>query len=353
MLVRINAQMPVFEEALADRGIPVVLRGGERFFDRPEVREAITRLRGAARAEAASSATLGEEVASVLSAMGFTAQAPRGTGAVRERWESLASLAALAEEVERSATDIPATLRGFVDELDRRAESQHAPLADAVTLATIHAAKGLEWDCVFVPGMSEGSLPHSQASSSLSGIAEERRLLYVALTRARTQLSLSWARGRAGSTRASRSPSRFLAELEADLGAVDTDAVATAPRSTRRGRRAAASSGRGSPARCTGCGVGLVTGAERARLRCRRCPSSASPELLELLRDWRLARSRERGVPAYVIFTDATLEALAETRPSDDEALLSISGIGPDKLSRYGAELIALLAAESGDTPVA
>ncbi len=343
ILVRINAQMPVFEEALSDRGIPVVLRGGERFFDRGEVREAITRLRGAARAGEQQESWI-DEVRSVLATMGFGPQPPRGSGAVRERWESLASLVSLAETMQAERPG-DMTLRTFIDELDRRAESQHAPVADAVTLATVHAAKGLEWDAVCVPGLVEGTFPHAQSRGDDQAVAEERRLFYVAITRARRHLVMSWSRSRTPGGRGQRERSRFLADVAAAGDVITEDDAPRGEHIRGRGRtRGARGRGQGGPARCRSCGKALVTGPERARSRCRTCPMTASEELMDRLREWRLARAHERGVPAYVVFTDATLEALAEARPGDEDALLAISGIGPDKLARYGADLLVLLA---------
>jgi DNA helicase II / ATP-dependent DNA helicase PcrA len=264
--------------------------------------------------------------------MGWSAEAPRTTGAVRERWESLASIVDLARTL--GASDLP----GLVAELDRRAAAQHAPVARGVTLATIHAAKGLEWEAVVVAGCAEGSLPHAQ-STGPEALAEERRLFYVAVTRARRHLLLTWSRSRQPGGRGSRQPSRFLGAL---LGSAPRQGGEARP-SVRRGRGGRAVENR-QPAACRACGRSLVTGAERARLRCRTCPPTASEATVDRLRAWRLERAREREVPAYVIFTDATMEALAETLPGDAEELLSISGIGPDKVHRYGEDLLALLA---------
>lgn len=334
ILVRINALMPAFEESLSALGIPLVLRGGERFFERREVREAVTRLRGAARGGEDTGGTLPEQVASVLSAMGWSAEAPRTTGAVRERWESLASIVDLASAHAADGGD----LASLVDDLDRRAAAQHAPVARGVTLATIHAAKGLEWDAVVVAGCAEGSIPHAQ-STSPEALAEERRLFYVAVTRARRHLLLTWSRSRQPGGRATRQRSRFL-----DALAPEAEADGAVPRSSVRRGRGGRPAARREPAACRSCGRALVTGAERARLRCRTCPPTASESTVERLRAWRLERAREREVPAYVIFTDATMEALAETLPSDVEELLAISGIGPDKVERYGEALLELLA---------
>lgn len=334
ILVRINALMPAFEEALADLGLPIVLRGGERFFDRSEVREAITRLRGVARSEAGSDAALADRAASILSAMGWSPEAPRTTGAVRERWESLASLVDLARAHGEQGGD----LASLIAELDRRAAAQHAPVARGITLATIHAAKGLEWDAVIVAGCAEGSLPHAQATTA-EQVSEERRLFYVAITRARRDLLITWSRARQPGGRGNRQPSRFLADISSGL---PHGADATSSGHVQRGTSRRRSSRQG-PASCRSCGRSLVTGAERTRLRCRTCPPTASEATVDRLRAWRLERARERQVPAYVVFTDATLEALAETLPGDADALLAIPGIGPDKMARYGDELLALL----------
>ena len=337
VLVRINAQMPALEEAIAERGIPLVLRGGERFFDRSEVREAITRLRGAARS--GESGPLEESVAAVLAVMGFTSDPPRGTGAVRERWESLSSLQALSRSLGPDAD-----LAAFVAELDRRAELQHAPVADGVVLATVHAAKGLEWDAVIVAGLVEGTLPLSQAMEP-DGIAEERRLFYVAITRARRHLLLTWSRSRNPGGRGGRQRSRFVDEAE--LSSADAPGTSSVARGAARGRRSA----RRGPAACRVCGRALVTGPERARMRCRTCPSTAQEALVDALKAWRLQQAREREVPAYVVFTDATLDALAEAMPTDIDGLLAISGIGPDKAGRYGDDILALLARHASDLP--
>jgi DNA helicase II / ATP-dependent DNA helicase PcrA len=205
ILIRINAQTVRFEQALADAGIPYVVRGAERFYERPEVRKALVLLRGAARAAVdgtdpgSSLGPLTEQVRHVLATAGLTAVPPAAGGKTRERWESLSAIAQLAVDLEGTS------LEAFAAELSRRAELGHAPVPDAVTLASMHSAKGLEWDAVILPSLTEGIMPIGYARAP-EAIDEERRLLYVAVTRARKHLALSWSQ-------ASGKPSRFLAEL--------------------------------------------------------------------------------------------------------------------------------------------
>jgi DNA helicase-2/ATP-dependent DNA helicase PcrA len=216
VLLRINAHVERFERALAAAGVPYVVRGAERYYDRPEVRQALVLIRGAARAEGAGTDATGlptelpSAVRHVLASAGLTATPPAGRGAVRERWESLAAIAGLAEDL--AAARPGATLAEFAAEMAEREETGHAPVAAAVTLSTMHAAKGLEWDAVLIPGLVEGIMPIVHARTA-EAIDEERRLLYVAVTRARARLSLSWAPARTPGTEASRQRSRFLAVL--------------------------------------------------------------------------------------------------------------------------------------------
>ncbi|HET7195495.1 MAG TPA: ATP-dependent DNA helicase UvrD2 [Nocardioides sp.] len=319
VLFRINAQSEAFEDALASRGIPYVVRGAARFFDRPEVREAVTLLRGTARSGQASEGLV-DTVRAVLGGMGWTTEAPAARGRTRDRWESLQAMVDQATEFARvEGSD----LGGFVDDLDRRASEQHAPVADGVTLATLHAAKGLEWDSVFVTGLQEGTLPFSYAESATE-VEEERRLLYVGMTRARLDLSLSWSLARNPGGRASRKPSRFLDPL------LPHD-VSPPARSARRG-----------VASCRECGKPL-TGKAKKTGRCADCPASYDEELFERLREWRKARAAEESVPAFVVFTDATLQLIAEHKPRTEQALLAVNGIGRAKLERYGDDVLGLV----------
>ncbi len=207
ILVRVNADTERFEQALGEAGVHYVVRGAERFYERPVVRQALVLLRGAARGPDQQDA-LPAAVRDVLSGVGFSAGAPPGGGAAaRERWESLAAIAQLADDMYAARPD--ASLADFAAELTQRAELGHAPAVDGVTLASMHAAKGLEWDAVLLPGLVEGLMPIVHAKTA-EAIEEERRLLYVAVTRAREHLYLSWSPTRTPGRSASRQRSRFL-----------------------------------------------------------------------------------------------------------------------------------------------
>lgn len=323
VLFRINAQSEAYEDALTDAGVPYTIRGAARFFERPEVREAVTRLRGTARGggRPADGDTWVDLVRDTLAGMGWHATPPEGRGQTRDRWESWQALVDQAEAFDQGGSDT--TLDAFVDDLDRRAAEQHAPVAEGVTLATFHAAKGLEWDSVFLVGLQDGTLPLTHATTP-EAIEEERRLLYVGMTRAREDLSLSWAMARNPGQAARRKPSRFLTPL------LPADAAVERPGRRRRGART-----------CVECGAPLVgNGASR---RCADCPAPYDEELFERLRTWRKERASAEEIAPFMVFSNATLEQIAEHRPASRAAMLRINGVGPEKLEKYADDVLALV----------
>ena len=196
-----------------------------------------------------------------------------------------------------------ATVEDFAAELARRDAAEADAGGDGVTLSTLHRAKGLEWDAVFLPGLEEGTLPIRQSTSDPETLAEERRLLYVGITRARRHLVLSWAASRVGAKGPVRArPSRFIAELRPNAVA----RPAPKPSSTFE-------------------------------------LSAADEPLLERLIEWRRGRARADGVPAYVVADNKTLAAIAVRRPSDAAALLAVPGIGQRKVAGYGDEILAIV----------
>ena len=331
VLFRINAQSESFEDALTARGIPYVVRGAARFFERQEVRQALALMRGEVRAGEAASAGLVDQVSAVLTGMGWSTEAPTARGQARDRWESLQAL--VSQAVDFEATEVAPTLAGFVAELDRRAHEQHAPVAEGVTLATLHTAKGLEWDAVFLCGVQEGSMPITYADTP-AAVEEERRLLYVGITRARKHLWVSWALARNPGGQARRKPSRFLAGLRPESVTDRADAGARSGSARRRGKKAAV---------CKQCQKPLASSRERNRGYCADCPVPYDEDLFESLRSWRKEQADAQSVPAFVVFSDATLEALAEVKPQDRQSLQSINGIGKAKLEKYADELLEIL----------
>lgn len=203
ILYRVNAQSEVYEEALTEAGIAYQVRGGEGFFDRQEIKQALLALQRAS--ERGADGPLPDVVRGVLEPLGLTAEEPVGTRA-RERWAALTALAELVDDevAQRPRLQLP----GLLAELRTRADARHHRWS-GVTLASLHAAKGLEWDAVFLVGLVDGTLPISHALAhgpESERVEEERRLLYVGITRARVHLALSWAlsRARAGVRAASR-----------------------------------------------------------------------------------------------------------------------------------------------------
>jgi DNA helicase-2/ATP-dependent DNA helicase PcrA len=311
ILIRLNAQSEAYEQALSRAKIPYIVKGGDRFFERPEVREAMVLLRGAARAsEADDPQGLVATVQAVLASTSWRPDAPpAGAGAQRERWENVAALVRLAEQADSDALEsdppAPATLAAFVADLAERAAAQHVPTVEGVTLASLHAAKGLEWDAVFLVGLVDGVLPISYATTE-AAVQEERRLLYVGVTRARRELTLSWAKAREAGRRP-RKPSRFLVPL--------APAAAPVPSRSKRGSGP---------------------------------PAEVDLKLWEALKSWRTDRATEQKQPAFCVFTDATLVAIATARPADLLELRKLPGVGATKLEKFGPSVLEILRAADG-----
>jgi DNA helicase-2/ATP-dependent DNA helicase PcrA len=331
VLVRTNAQIPPFEEALAAAGIRYQVRG-ELFFRRTEVLRAVGVLRSRS-ARAAGGGLVDALEAIWFERFGFRRDEEPDGEEARQRHASLVTLLTIAERLEQdpgpapgpeaapagepdleAASGVVVGMAKFLEEVGRRAAQEAEGTGGGVNLLTYHRAKGLEFDAVLLPALEEGVLPIRQASTP-EEVAEERRLLYVGLTRARVHLWLSWAARRAGPSgrEQSRRPSRFLDDLVPPGGA--------------RVRPRAVASG--------------MSRSGTASLR-------AEGPLADQLRAWRRKRAEADGVPAYVVFNDRTLAALSERRPRSRGELLAVEGIGPSKLDRYGAELLALLANDGG-----
>jgi DNA helicase II / ATP-dependent DNA helicase PcrA len=281
VLYRINSQSEDFEEALSHAGIAYQVRGGA-FLSRPAARQMLRMLRRS------TGAAVAETVRATAQAQGLLAVPPDGLGEEETaRQADLARLVRLAEEFD----DGMRTVADFLADLEERfgAESQ----GRGVNLLTYHRAKGLEFEVVFLPRLEESVLPFKRARTG-DALAEERRLLYVGLTRAKSRLLLSWS--------STGDPSRFLAELGVRSPALE-------------------------PATLDG----------------------AASDRFDALKRWRLERARSEGVPAYMIFSNRTLEVIARNEPATVGELSVIPGVGPAKLERYGTAILGELGADPDD----
>ncbi|QQU94326.1 ATP-dependent DNA helicase UvrD2 [Corynebacterium aurimucosum] len=327
ILYRINAQSEQFEQALADAGVVYQVRGGEGFFRRPEILEAIRVLIAATRRDDLPNDPVAVARAAFVE-LGLSATEPQGAQA-RERWQSLTALVDLIAQIveDHEGIDLP----GVLGELHRRSENKHNPTMEGVTLATIHAAKGLEWDAVFLVGLTEKLLPINHAiKSGDEHVEEERRLFYVGITRAREHLALSWALAKTTGSRASRERTRFLDGV--------VPGIEESQSSNRRYR----------PRRCRVCSGQLSSPAEKVLGRHEWCEYEGDEDVFNALRAWRASVAKDSQVPAYVVFSDATLQAISEALPANEAELLDISGVGPSKLERYGAEVLQIIASSRG-----
>jgi DNA helicase-2/ATP-dependent DNA helicase PcrA len=258
ILCRTNARLADFEEALHAVQLPYQ---GSSLLEREAARQLLRRLRAI------------EDVQRLASEMGWLPVPPPGLGEREEtRQRDLARLVALADGFDGDAVAFKAMLE---ERFGRSA-------GEGVQLLTLHRAKGLEFEAVFVPRVEEKELPLRRCDE-----VEERRLLYVGLTRAKRHLTVSWT----------GKPSRFLKEL----------------------------------------------GVEPVGVRVMRAPDEELPPAFVALKAWRLERAKADEVPAYVVFHNSTLEEIALRAPRSRADLASVPGVGPAKLERYGAEVLSVL----------
>ena len=305
IVFRTNAQSAAFEAALHAEGVPFRVRGGTAFLSRPEVRASLDELRRSA------SVAPGRRLRAQLDDLVDT---DTGGEELREHADAIARLGH-----EYLDIDNDGTVDGFLAYLQVALRGEVEPTSvEAVELLTFHRAKGLEFERVYVTGLERGLVPISHANSA-ADLAEEHRLLYVALSRAHEELHLSWARRR---NDRNRQPSPWLARLADTIDSASEPSPDVDPATRLEPARRRLSSGR--------------------RESVPDVPAADEP-LFNALKDWRRHLARAAKVPAYVVFDDRTLGAVARNRPVSRGELLDLPGIGPVKAERYGEALLDLV----------
>jgi DNA helicase-2/ATP-dependent DNA helicase PcrA len=287
ILFRINGRSEDFEEAFARAHIPFQVRDGS-FLQRPAARSFIARSQTAP-------GPVAETAERIADGLGYDPAGKYEGGDEATRQADLERLVALAREFPGD------DMEAFIADLRARFAVENE--GRGVQLMTFHRAKGLEFDAVFLPRLEDKELPFALATSD-DERAEERRLFYVGITRAKRYLAISFARAREGERRSRPRPSPFLSEI--------------VPPSEQ-------------PV------------AQMVPARARPVARTGGP-LYEALKTWRTQAAREAGLPAYVIFHDTTLAQIERIHPETPAALRAISGVGPLKIQRYGEQILKIVA---------
>ena len=335
ILYRTNASSETYEDMLSRAGIPYQVRDGA-FLERPAAARVLPQLRRA------RTTAIADEALRIAHAEGLRDEPIERAGQQEvTRQKDLAQIVDLAAEFEDGAR----TAKDFVDHLNERFGAG----AKGVNLLTLHSAKGLEFDAVFVPSLEEGELPYKRATDA--AIPEERRLLYVGITRAKRFLHVTWSIKR---------PSRFVAEIKPPGSADESSGSRPAPApkiAAREGLEievAGGFSGTIVDIRDDGALLTLDSGTELfvrygERVTAGKQTHPLGPpaaedtgDLATALRAWRKQRARADDIPAYIVLHDRTLDRIAEVRPRAIEDLMSVPGMGPVKCERYGDEILAL-----------
>ncbi|WP_132991961.1 ATP-dependent DNA helicase UvrD2 [Gordonia zhaorongruii] len=294
ILYRVNAQSESYEEALSAAGIDYQVRGDRGFFARPEIAAAMRRLAALADGPPPPIPVI-DAVRRALSPVGLTESEPAGANA-KARWQQLLRLVEVIESIvaERPTADFATVVK----ELEARSKSRHAPVLAGVTLSSMHAAKGLEWDAVFLTGLHEGAMPLGRATSSQDEVEEERRLFYVGITRAREHLYLSWSLSRGEGRRSGRRRSRFLDGL-----------------------------------------LPVAESADEPRVE-------PDADVLRALRKWRRDYARQEEIMPANVVSEWMLRNVAVDLPTTIEELLAVRGFGPERADKFGHQILAVIDAE-------
>ncbi|MDQ4146005.1 MAG: ATP-dependent DNA helicase UvrD2, partial [Actinomycetota bacterium] len=347
ILYRVNYRSEDYEEALAARGIAFQVRDGA-FLNRATARQMLGSL------QRSSSSAIAAEVRRLADRAGYVEQPADDLGEQElTRQRDMDRFIQLAEEFD----DGHRTCADFVADVQSRFGSEGA--GRGVNLLSLHKAKGLEFEAVFLPRLEENELPFRRARSP-EALAEERRLLYVGITRAKSVLAITWvndgkrkASPFASDLRDKKEPLRLRPEQGAhDIPGIVANVGLEVDLSGGFSGRIIEVDEEGARVALDGGGKMTVSWGERVTAGGKTLPLKAAGEasdqaeqgpILKALKKWRLRRAQTDGVPAYVVFHDSTLEEIARRLPRTPEDLSDLSGIGPVKIERYGSEVIELI----------
>lgn len=296
VLYRVNAQSEAYEEALSEAGIDYQVRGAQSFFERPEIVAALRRLVSLAGGPPPPMQPV-DAVRHALHQVGLTESEPKGANA-RSRWQQLLRLVEIVEAIAAEGPQLD--FAGVVAKLEERSKMRHAPVGAGITLSSMHAAKGLEWDAVFLTGLHEGSMPLGRASKSTDDVEEERRLFYVGITRAREHLHLSWSLSRGEGRGAKRRRSRFLEALvPVSKSAMDFEPL---------------------PER-----------------------TEPDPDVLAALTAWRTRFAESEGIMESNVMSKSMVRAIATAVPTSIEELAKVRGFGAERADVIGRAIIEVV----------
>ena len=335
VLLRINSMSNEFEAVFDALNIPYTMRGITKFFERPEVKQVLLDLRVGSYIN--SDISMLNAVKKIAELHGWSEQPKHSSETARSRWESLSALVNVAVDLVSQKSD--ATLEDYFAEIAHRTNENHDPQAAAVTITTIHTAKGLEWEYVFVPSVVEGILPFDPVRSP-GTIEEERRLLYVALTRAKIAVEISTTRSRLGYNNA---PSRF-------LGSITTTSEAFIAPTKLASVSLPAERKEFKVTKCRFCGQGVTATREVKLQKCKKCEAKIqAPEFSDSIKaglnSWREDFAKQVNLLPWAVLSNIAVEVLAEFQPKTIEELVEINAIPTFQVDEQGEEILMIIAA--------
>lgn len=318
VLIRLTSMSQVFESAFENARIPYSMKGAKPFFERSEIKELLMMLR---QEHEASTKNVKDLLLTIATQQGWSANEKTTSESVRQIWESITGLLNLADHLGAEVT-----LGDFFHQVALLSSQNLAPTESVVTISTLHSAKGLEWNHVFIPSVVESVLPYS-----IDAVDEERRLLFVGITRSKSTVTLTVPSERFTQV---ASPSRFLTEMK--QSPTQSTLKVSAPELSKIQELKQV-------IKCRICQKGMSTALENALRRCHTCDGGSDRELLDQLTRWRTELASATNQIDWLVLTDVTLQALSELRPTSLEELKEIHGLNERNVAAFGDEILALI----------